>query len=108
MLEASLSENAHAVAGHHDHGEMDIHEQKGTFHHFLLFALWGTVLLIQSVGLLTFAFAVGLGWWAGLAVYVAVGVGAGLFAKMGGAWWATLIASTVLLGIGGLIISLVL
>jgi len=103
-----LSEGAHASAGHHGHGQMDIHGQQDTFHHFLLFALWGCVLMMQSVGLLTFAFAMGLGWWAGLAVYVAVGLGVGLLAKMGGAWWATLIATTILLGVGGLIISLVL
>jgi hypothetical protein len=91
-----------------EHGHMDIHEQQGTFHHFLLFSLWGTTLVLQFVALLTVAFAMGLGWWSGLAAYVVIGLGIGLFAKMSSAWWATLIAGAILLGLGGLIVQLAL
>jgi hypothetical protein len=100
-----MSEGAHAAA---DHGHMDIHDQKDTFHHFVLFALWGTLLVIMTVALLTVGLAMGLGWFAGLAVYFVIGAGAGLGIRMGAAWWATLLASTVLLGLGGLVVALVM
>jgi len=100
-----MSEGAHASA---DHGHMDIHEQKGTFDGFLLTALWGTLLIVMSVGLLTVAFAMNLGWFAGLATFVVLGVLAGLGLNMGGAWWAMLIGVAVLGGIGGGIVSLLM
>jgi hypothetical protein len=103
ILEAMLSEGASA-----GHGHMDIHEQQGTFHHFLLFSLWGTTLILQFVALFTVAFAMNLGWWSGMAAYVVIGAGIGLFAKMSSAWWATLIGSTILLGLGGLLVQVLL
>lgn len=99
-----MSADAHAAA---DHGHMDIHEQKDTFSHFLTAALWGTLHLVMAVALLTVAFALGFGWFAGLAAFFVIGAGAGLGMRMGAAWWAALIVQTVLLGIGGLIITLV-
>ena len=100
-----MSADAHAAAGH---GHMDVHEQKGTFDHFVMFALWGTLLVVMTVALLTVAFAMGAGWFAGLAAFFVIGAGAGLGVRMGAAWWATLIVTTVLLGIGGAIVSLVM
>ena len=100
-----MSDGAQAAAGH---GGMDVHDQKDTFHHFLLFALWGTLLVVMTVALLTVGFAMGFGWFAGLAAYFAIGAGAGLGVRMGAAWWATLIASTALLGLGGLVVALVM
>ena len=49
------------------------------------------------------AFAVGLGWWTGLMAWVVIGLVAGLLLNMGGAWWAVLAVSTVVLAIGGAI-----
>jgi cation transporter-like permease len=92
-----------AHSGAH-HGGMNIHDQKQTFHGFLVASLWLGTQIIMVVALATLAFAIGAGWWAGLAAFVAIGVAVGLLFKMSGAWWATLIAQTVLLGLGGMII----
>lgn len=85
-------------------GHMEIGDQRATFNGFLVGGLWTSVLIIQTVALLTLAFAIGVGWWAGLAAYVIIGAGAGLFFKMQGAWWAILVVAIVLLGLGGLIV----
>lgn len=84
-------------------GGMDIHDQKSTFHHFLNISLWGTLVIIMSVALLTVAFAMGFGWMAGLGAYAAIGVIAGFALGMRGSWWALVIGSTIVLGLGGLI-----
>lgn len=85
-------------------GHMDIQEQKGTFHAFLMASVWGGGLVIQSVALLTLAFAIDAGWWAGLAAFVAIGVAAGFMFRMGSVYWAVQVALWVLMAIGGLII----
>ncbi|NWG53500.1 MAG: aa3-type cytochrome c oxidase subunit IV [Hydrogenophilaceae bacterium] len=98
-----------AQAAHHDehgeyhHGGQEIADQKETFHGFLVATVWGCALIAMSVALLTLAFAMQLGWFAGLAAYVAIGVVAGLVFRLPGVWWALLIASTVLLGLGGIV-----
>jgi hypothetical protein len=84
-------------------GEMDISEHKATFSGFMKITEWGSILTIAGVGLLVFAFAMGLGWWTGLIVYAVICVAAGLILKMGPAWWATTAVSVVLLGLGGAI-----
>jgi hypothetical protein len=94
--------SAHSSHAYHQ-GAMDITDHKATFSGFLKVAEWGTILTIASVGLLTFAFAMGLGWWTGLIVYAVVCAGAGLALKMGPAWWATTAITVVLLIIGGAI-----
>ncbi|HVY02504.1 MAG TPA: aa3-type cytochrome c oxidase subunit IV [Caulobacterales bacterium] len=99
-----MSTDAHAAA---DHGHMDIHEQKETFGHFVTFALCGTLHLVMAIALLTVAFAIGAGWFAGVAAFFAIGAAAGLAMRLGGAWWAAIVAQTVLLAIGGAIVSLV-
>jgi hypothetical protein len=84
---------------------MDVSEQKATYEGFLVVTLWGTALVIMGVALTVVAFAMQAGWFAGLAAFVAIGVATGLLAKPGAAWWATLIVLTVLLGLGGLIVT---
>jgi len=86
------------------HGNMDIQDQRTTFNGFLATSLWGSTLIAQLVALLTLAFAIGAGWWAGLAAFVAVGAGVGLFFRMSGTFWAVQIVLWVLLVIGGLIV----
>lgn len=98
-----MAEAAHDNA----HGHMDIADQRETFSGFLVATIWGCGLIAQGVALAVLAFAIGAGWWAGMAAYVVIGVGVGVLFKQGGAWWATLIASTVILGIGGIIVPLV-
>lgn len=95
------------IHGDHHRGEMDISDQKATFSGFLTISVWGTALTIMLVAMLTVAFAMGGGWFAGLAVWAVIGLVAGMIMKMGLYWWATLIGSTVLMALGGGVASLV-
>ncbi len=88
------------------HGNMDIQDQKDTFHGFLMATVWTCGLIAQAVALLTLAFAIGAGWWAGFSVFVLIGVAAGLAFRLSGVYWAVQIALWVLLGIGGLVVPL--
>lgn len=87
--------------GSTEHGHMDISAHKAMFSGFLKAAEWACVLTAMTLGLTVFAFAMGLGWWTGLIVWVVIGLLAGFLMGMGGAWWAVLVTSTVLLAIGG-------
>lgn len=87
------------------HGHMDISEQKGTFNAFLTTTVWCSGLIAQGLALLTLAFAIGAGWWAGLAALVVLGVALGLAFRMSGVYWAVQVVLWVLLGVGGLIVS---
>jgi hypothetical protein len=86
------------------HGDMDIQDQKETFHGFLMASVWTSGLIAQSIMLLTLAFAIGLGWWAGFVAFVLMGVAVGSAFKLSGVYWATQVALWVLLGLGGLIV----
>ncbi len=88
------------------HGNMDIQDQKATFHGFLMATVWTCGLLAQAVGLLTLAFAIGAGWWPGFIVFVLIGAALGLAFRLSGVYWAVQIAFWVLLGIGGLVVPL--
>ncbi len=86
------------------HGNMDIQDQKATFNGFLMASVWTSGLIIQSVALLTLAFAIGAGWWPGFAVFVVLGIVLGLAFRLSGVYWAVQVALFVLLAIGGLIV----
>jgi hypothetical protein len=88
------------------HGNMDIQDQKSTFHGFLMATVWTCGLIAQSVALLTLGFAIGAGWWAGFVAFVAIGVAIGMAFRLSGVYWAMQIALWVLLTIGGLVIPL--
>lgn len=85
-------------------GDMDIQDQKATFDGFLLSSVWGGTLVIQAVALLTLAFAIGAGWWAGWVAVVAIGIGAGFLFRLSSVYWAVQVGLWVLLAIGGLIV----
>lgn len=85
-------------------GGMDIHDQKDTFHGFLVASIWTSGHIAQGVALLVMAFAIGLGWWPGFIVFVLIGIAVGLAFKMSGAYWAAQVVEWVLLGLGGLIV----
>ncbi|MBY0564347.1 MAG: aa3-type cytochrome c oxidase subunit IV [Hyphomonadaceae bacterium] len=85
-------------------GDMDIQDQRDTFHGFLVATVWSSIHIVQWVALLTLAFAIGAGWWPGLAAYVAIGVVAGLVFRMSAVYWAAQIVQWVLLGLGGMIV----
>lgn len=85
-------------------GQMDIQDQKDTFHGFLMASVWTSGLIAQSVMLLTLAFAIGLGWWPGFVAFVLIGIVVGSVFKLSGVYWATQVALWVLLVLGGLIV----
>jgi hypothetical protein len=87
---------------------MDLSEHRSTFSQFMKATEWGSSLIIGSVGMFTVAFAMGLGWFAGLGVFVAVTVLAGAMLRLGAAWWATVAILTVLCALGGGLVALVL
>lgn len=83
---------------------MDIQDQRETFHGFLMATVWTCGLIAQSVALLTLAFAIGAGWWPGFVAFVLIGLAVGLTFKLSGVYWAVQVAFWVLLGLGGLIV----
>ena len=91
---------AHSTA---QHGGMDIEDQRGVFHGFLSAIVWTCAHTAMAVALLTVAFAIGAGWWAGLMAYLAIGALVGLVFKLTGVWWASLTAQIALLGLGGIV-----
>ena len=87
-----------------DHPEAaDLPAHRAMFSGFLKTTEWSLVGLAMLLALIVLAFAVGLGWWTGLMVWAVIGVVAGLLLNMGGAWWALLAVSTIVLAIGGAI-----
>ncbi len=86
------------------HGSMDITDQKSTFGAFMMATVWTCGFIAQAVGLLTLAFAIGAGWWAGFVVFVVIGVALGAAFRLSGVYWAVQVAFWVLLALGGLII----
>lgn len=104
MAQASHGNHTH---GDHTHGHMDIKDQRDTFSGFMAATVWGCCLLAQGLALATLAFAIGAGWWAGLGVFILIGIVAGMVFKLGGGWWATQVALLIVLGLGGLVAPLV-
>ncbi len=88
------------------HGDMEIQEQKDTFHGFLMATVWMCILIAQGVALATLAFAIGAGWWMGWLVFVVLGIAAGFGLRMSSVYWAVQVVLWVLLGLGGLIVPL--
>jgi hypothetical protein len=94
-----------AEAAHGARGAMEIQDQRETFSGFLSASLWVSTHIAQTVALLTLAFAIGDGWWAGVFAAIAIGVVVGLlFKASSGVWWAVQIAQAVVLIIGGLLV----
>ncbi len=92
-----------AQSGAHQ-DSMNIADQRETFSGFLTATVWVCAHIAQYVALFTTAFAIGMGWWAGIGVFIAMGVVAGLLFRMAGAWWAAQIAQWALLILGGLLV----
>jgi len=45
------------------------------------------------------------GWFPGVMTFAIVGGVGGLLMRMGGAWWATLVVSLIVLSLGGAVVS---
>lgn len=91
----------------HDHAAFDptpaeLSHKKDDFGHFLIATLFFTTHALQIVALLTIAFAIGAGWWAGMAAMIAIGLVIGLAFRQGAGYWAFQIAEWILLALGGL------
>jgi len=86
------------------HGHMDIQDQKETFHGFLTATVWTCGHIAQLVALLTLSFAIGFGWWAGVAAFIVIGIAVGSVFRLSGVYWAAQVAQWVLLILGGLIV----
>ncbi len=93
-------------AAHGDHnGGMDIADQKATFSGFMAVTVWGSALIVMTVAGLVVAFALGAGWFSGVAVYAVLGGLAGLILRLGGAWWASLAVTVAVFLVGGGIVA---
>lgn len=88
------------------HGSMDITDQKSTFDAFVRATVWTCGLFAQIVALLTLAFAIGAGWWAGFVVFVLIGAAVGTGFKLSGVYWAVQAALWAVMVLGGLIVPL--
>lgn len=102
-----MGEAAHGSSHGTSHGQMDISDHRATFSGFIKASEWGTVLTVALVALLTVAFAMGLGWFPGLMAFLAIAVIAGLLMRMGAAWWVTIAVATILMTLGGGLVSLI-
>jgi hypothetical protein len=85
-------------------GNMDIQDQRSTFHGFLMATVWTCGHIAQVVALLTLAFAIGAGWWPGYVAFVLIGIAVGMVFRLSGVYWAVQVAFWILLGLGGLIV----
>ena len=64
-------------AGDYHRGEMDIHEQRDTFHAFLGLTKWGSLALAVALVFLVLTFCTKAGWLAGAVtgfVILAIGI----------------------------------
>lgn len=93
--------------GEYHPGDMDVREHKATFDSFMSVTVWSTALIVMGVAALTAAFAMGAGWFAGVAVWAALGVATGVVMKMSARWWGALIGTTVTFVIGGALAGLI-
>jgi Bacterial aa3 type cytochrome c oxidase subunit IV len=99
------------MASHGDtdytHGTMDVQDQSATYQGFMTWATWGGILVALTVLLLTLVFAAGAPWLASLFGVAALGIIAGLAMNLGGAFFATVVALSVIGLISGGIATLV-
>lgn len=77
-------------------GEMDIHAQKATWDGFMVGSVWGSLIIIMTVGYATLAIAIGLPWLVSLGLMAILGFGAGVLMNLGGRWMATVVVLIVL------------
>lgn len=80
-----------------------LEDHRGTFRHFLNGMLFALTQVLQVIGLLSVGFAIGAGWWAGLALFVVIGVAIGLAFRRGPIYWAIEASEIVALIVGGLL-----
>ena len=85
---------------------MDISAQKATWDGFMVGSIWGSLLVILTVGYATLAVAIGMNWMISLGLMAVFGIVAGLVMNLGGRWMATVVLMVVLALIVQLFIAL--
>jgi len=91
-----LTGSALMAANEYHRGDMDISVQKATWDGFMVGSIWGSLLIIMTVGYATLAVAIGMNWMVSLALMAIVGVVAGLVMNLGGRWMATVVLMVIL------------
>ena len=76
-------------------GEMEISEQSNTFDGFISASVYGTGLLIMLLIASVLIFAAGISWLIAVSVMAVVGILYGVFLKLGGGWFATVIGLSI-------------
>ena len=84
------------AASEYHRGEMDITDQKATWDVFIIGSIWGSLLVILTVGYATLALAIGMNWMVSLGLMAIFGVVAGLVMNLGGRWMATVVLMVIL------------
>ncbi|WP_027836923.1 aa3-type cytochrome c oxidase subunit IV [Hyphomonas sp.] len=84
------------AASEYHRGEMDITDQKATWDGFIIGSIWGSLLVILTVGYATLAIAIGMNWMVSLGLMAIFGVVAGLVMNLGGRWMATVVLMVIL------------
>ena len=84
------------AASEYHRGDMDISAQKATWDGFMVGSIWGSLLIILTVGYATLAVAIGMNWMIALGLMTVFGIVSGLVMNLGGRWMATVVLVVVL------------
>ena len=76
------------AASEYHRGDMDISAQKATWDGFMVGSIWGSLLIILTVGYATLAVAIGMNWMIALGLMTVFGIVSGLVMNLGGRWMA--------------------
>ncbi len=83
------------AASEYHRGDMDISAQKATWDGFMVGSIWGSLLIILTVGYATLAVAIGMNWMIALGLMTVFGIVSGLVMNLGGRWMATVVLMVV-------------
>ena len=84
------------AASEYHRGDMDISAQKATWDGFMVGSIWGSLLIILTVGYATLAVAIGMNWMIALGLMTVFGIVSGLVMNLGGRWMATMVLLIIL------------
>ncbi|MDX1292399.1 MAG: aa3-type cytochrome c oxidase subunit IV [Hyphomonas sp.] len=84
------------AASEYHRGDMDISAQKATWDGFVKGSVWGSLLVILTLGYATLSVAIGMNWIIALGLMAVFGIAVGLFMNLGGRWMATVVLLVIL------------
>ena len=73
------------------HGEMEVDAQEKMYSSFMKAGMWGSLILLISVGYMVFTLALGMNWLVALILCAGAGLVIGVGMGFGGAWIATVV-----------------